>query len=307
VVNRFVPTKRCEGLGEQQRVYTSWVTFCAFLGQVLEREASCRDAVRRVQVWHLAIGSRHSVDGATGGYYQARTRLPGEILRHAFSMLEQRCSERARAADRWLARPVKVIDGSGLSLPDTEANRERFPYAGGQKLGCGYPTGKFVGLFSWATGHLIKFVHHARCNGESPMAPQLIGWVHAGERVLGDRGFCNWFLTSLFQRKWVDVVMRLHQGRKTGTGRVCWGKPQRKAGWDIDLWREMPKQLVLRLVRFRVEVPGFRTDHIAVVTTLLDETKSSDHALAQLYLRRWQVELNFRDPKINRPIKIDYF
>ena len=52
-----------------------------------------------------------------------------------------------------------------------------------------------------------------------------------------------------------------------------------------------------RVVRFRVEVPGFRTDHIAVVTSLLDETKYPDHAIAQLYLRRWQVELNFRDIK----------
>jgi hypothetical protein len=304
VVSRFVPTKLFEGLGERQRVYTPWVTFCAFLGQVLERGASCRDAVRRVQAWHLAIGSRHSVDGATGGYCQARARLPVEILRHAFSMLEQRCSERARAADRWLGRTVKVIDGSGLSMPDTEANRERFPYAGGQKPGCGFPTGKFVGLFSWATGHLIKFGHNSWRTGESPMAQQLIGWVHAGEIVLGDRGFCNWFLISLFQRKCVDVVMRLHQARKTGTGRVCWDKPQRKAGWDIGLWREMPKQLVLRVVRFRVEVPGFRTDHIAVVTTLLDETKYSDHAIAQLYLRRWQVELNFRDLKTSMGMDI---
>jgi IS4 transposase len=65
-----------------------------------------------------------------------------------------------------------------------------------------------------------------------------------------------------------------------------------------------PKQLVLRVVRFRVEVPGFRTNHIAVVTTLLDETKYSDHAIAQLYLRRWQVELNFRDLKTSMGMDI---
>ena len=53
----------------------------------------------------------------------------------------------------------------------------------------------------------------------------------------------------------------------------------------------------LRVVRFRVEVLGFRTEHIAVVTTLLDETKYPDDAIAQLYLSRWQVELNLRDLK----------
>ena len=59
----------------------------------------------------------------------------------------------------------------------------------------------------------------------------------------------------------------------------------------------MPEQLQLRVVRFRVEVLGFRTEHIAVVTTLLDETKYPDDAIAQLYLSRWQVELNLRDLK----------
>jgi IS4 transposase len=171
-------------------------------------------------------------------------------------------------------------------------------------LGCGFPTGKLVRLFSLGNGHLIKFVHDSWRTGESPMARQLIEWVHSGEVLLRDRGFCNWFLISLLQHKEVDVVMRLHQARKTGTGRVCWDRPERKAGWDIDQWREMPKQLQLRVVRFRVEVPGFRTDHIAVVTTLLDETKYPDHDIAQLYLRRWQVELNFRDLKMSMGMDI---
>jgi len=133
-----------------------------------------------------------------------------ELLREAFTQLQQRCAERSRAADRWLGRTVKVIDGSGLSMPDTDANREVFPYAGGQKAGCGFPTGKFVGLFSLASGYLIKFVHDSWRTGESPMARQLIEWMHSGEILLGDRGFSNWFLIGFLQRKGVDVVMRLH-------------------------------------------------------------------------------------------------
>ena len=91
--------------------------------------------------------------------------------------------------------------------------------------------------------------------------------------------------------------MRLHQARRTGTGEVCWPKPQRQGRWGKCLWKELPQSLTLRVVRFRVEVPGFRTNRIAVVTTLLDETKYPDKAITELYLRRWQVELNFRDIK----------
>ena len=35
--------------GQRNRVYPPWVTFIAFLGQVLSRGSACREAVRRVQ------------------------------------------------------------------------------------------------------------------------------------------------------------------------------------------------------------------------------------------------------------------
>ncbi len=47
----------------------------------------------------------------------------------------------------------------------------------------------------------------------------------------------------------------------------------------------------------RVETPGFRTEHIAVVTTLLDERKYPDSVIAELFRLRWQVEIDFRDIK----------
>lgn len=297
LIARFVPTSVFAGAGKRDRVFTPWVTFCAFLGQVLQRGASCRDAVRRVQAWHLSAATQVDVDGATGGYCQARDRLPLQVLRAAFERLVQHCDRRARKVDLWQGRTVKVVDGCGLSMPDTDANRKAFPYAGGQKKGCGFPTGQLLGLFSLATGHLVKFVVSSWKAHEAPLTRQLVGWVHQGEVLLADRAFSNWGLIGLFQRKGVDVVMRLHQARKTGTGRVRWRKPQRKDRWQKALWDELPKSLELRVVRFRVEVPGFRTEHIAVVTTLLDETEYPDAAIADLFRRRWQVEINFRDIK----------
>lgn len=297
LIARFVPASVFAAAGKRDRVFTPWVTFCAFLGQVLQRGASCRDAVRRVQAWYLSAGTGISVDGATGGYCQARDRLPLQVLRTAFERLVQRCDKGARKADRWQGRTVKVVDGCGLSMPDTDTNRKAFPYAGGQKKGCGFPTGQLVGLFCLATGHLVKFVVSSWKAHEAPLTRQLIGWVHKGEVLLADRAFSNWGLISLFQRKGVDVVMRLHQARKTGTGPVSWRKPQRKDRWEKSLWDELPDSLELRVVRFRVEVPGFRTDHIAVVTTLLDQTEYPDAAIAELFRLRWQVEVNLRDIK----------
>ncbi|HEX9783093.1 MAG TPA: hypothetical protein VGA56_10255 [Opitutaceae bacterium] len=54
----------------------------------------------------------------------------------------------------WCGRSVKVLDGCGLSMPDSEANRARWPYADGQKPDCGFPTAQMVRLFCLATGRL---------------------------------------------------------------------------------------------------------------------------------------------------------
>ncbi|MBI5800144.1 MAG: transposase [Verrucomicrobia bacterium] len=46
-----------------------------------------------------------------------------------------------------------------------------------------------------------------------------------------------------------------------------------------------------------MSVPGFRTEEVELVTTLLDEELYPDAAIAALYRRRWEVELCFRDIK----------
>jgi hypothetical protein len=192
---------------------------------------------------------------------------------------------------------VKVIDGCGYSMPDTAANRAVYPYAGCQQPGCGFPTAKLVGLFSLAGGHLVRFAHASWKTHEVRLARQLTEWMEPGEVVLADRGFCGWGLLALLQQKGVDVVMRLHQARPDGPGRSLWRRPQRPETWEQAQWLTLPKALPVRVVRFKVETPGFRTEEVTLVTTLLDPVKYPDAALAELYRRRWLVEGYFRDLK----------
>ena len=298
VLARFIPPELFTKSEKQRdRVFTPWVTFCAFLGQVLQRGASCQDTVRRVQALYLAKGEGIAVDDATGGYCQARGRLPLATLQKAFTRVAQWCANRPRRDDLWQGRVVKIMDGCGLSMPDTDANRAVYPYAGCQRVGCGSPTGQLLGLFNLCTGHLVKFVVTSWKLHEAPLAQQLVGWVNRGEVLLADRAFSSWGLIGLFQQKGVDVVMRLHQARKTKLGLVEWRKPQRKKKMAQADWDALPAQMALRVVRFRCDTPGFRTDEVTLVTTLLDEVAYPDAALAELYRRRWQIEVCFRDIK----------
>ena len=297
LVGRFVPAG-VFATGEEQRdrVFTPWVTFVAFLGQVLTRGSACREAVRRVQAW-CVVDKRAVPSESTSAYCQARARLSTETLSAAHEAVGGWIERHTKEAWRWCGRPVKVLDGTGISMPDTEENRARWPYAGGQKPGCGFPTAQMVGMFCLATGRLVRFALAAWRAHEIPLARQLLGWIEKGEVVLTDRGFCGWGFIAQLQRKGADVVMRAHQARHLKGQRMIWKKPQRQATWTKEQWQELPATVTVRLVRCRVEVPGFRTEHLVLVTTLLDAAAYPDAAIMALYRRRWAVELSFRDIK----------
>ena len=94
------------------------------------------------------------------------------------------------------------------------------------------------------------------------------------------------------------MVLRNHHRRKVKTGKNAWKKPQRTKCWSKELWDTLPDELHMRIIKFPVEIPGFRTRHITLCTTLLDEIKYPDEALKELYLKRWRVELYLRDIKV---------
>lgn len=294
LIGGFIPPEIFTG--GRERCYSPWVTFVAFLGQVLTRGSACRESVRRVQSW--CVAERVPLpDDSTSGYCQARARWEVAQVKEAHEHLMQWFEGRGEPAS-WRGRRVRVLDGCGVSMPDTAQNRKVWPYAGGQKPGCGFPTAQLVGLFSLATGQLTRFAFADWKAHEIPLARQLIPWIEPREILLADRGFCGWVFMALLQRKGVDVLLRLHQARRTKVGRVSWPKPPRSsATWDESLWAELPEELQLRVVTFRVEVKGFRTKEVTVVTTLLDTRQYPDEAIAELYRRRWAVELFFREIK----------
>jgi IS4 transposase len=60
---------------------------------------------------------------------------------------------------------------------------------------------------------------------------------------------------------------------------------------------KLPDEIIVREVRFRVNISGFRVNDITLVTTLLDSEMYPKAELVELYRRRWQIELNIRQIK----------
>jgi hypothetical protein len=295
----LVPAKK--GAGSRQRVLPRVAVFWAFLGQVLRRGASCRWAVERLQADAVARG-RPPPDDSTSAYCQARGALPVVWLVALFTALGRWFEPRTPA--QWWGRVVRLIDGTGFSMPDTPANRRRWAYAGNQKSGCGFPTGKLVGLFCLHTGRLITWVEATWKTHEVTLARRLLGALRAGEVLVADRAFAGWWFLSQLLELNVDFVIRLHQGRPVRAGRArswleTWAKPRRPSEQSRRAWKKRPESLLVRLVRFQVQTRGFRTQDVIVVTSLLDAKAFPDSAIAALYARRWQVELHYRQIKTN--------
>ena len=106
----------------------------------------------------------------------------------------------------------------------------------------------------------------------------------------------------------VDSVLRLNgsrphdfrKGRRLGRydRLVTWEKPARQPRTvSKKMWGTLPASFTLRLIRYPVEIRGFRPREIFLVTTLLDPIEYPVAELAGLYLRRWRVELFLRDIK----------
>ena len=60
----------------------------------------------------------------------------------------------------------------------------------------------------------------------------------------------------------------------------------------------LPAEITVRELRYSVSTPGFRVRVITLVTTLLDPLIYPKSELAELYRKRWQIELNLRHIKI---------
>jgi len=88
---------------------------------------------------------------------------------------------------------------------------------------------------------------------------------------------------------------------------LVWRKPQnwqRPRYLPIAVWNLIAPELTVRVLRFSLRRAGYRTRSVSLVTTLVDPERYSAQELAELYARRWQIELWFRDVKTSMGMEV---
>jgi hypothetical protein len=294
----------------KDRIFTPLVTLWVFLGQVLNADQSCRAAVARLIARRAAEGlSPCSSD--TGGYCQARRRLPERFFAAVARLVGRNLDAQVDRRWLWKGRRVCLFDGSTVSMPDRPANRRAYPLTYNQTPGTNFALARIGAIISLSYGAILDLGicrYAGKGQGEVSLLRRLWEVLQPGDVLLGDRLMSGWVGMHLLKRRGVDTVSRLSAHRRADfrTGRrlgrddhlVQWQKPTSIRSVDRPTYNALPEAITVREVRFRVEQPGFRTRSVVVVTTLLDPAQASKDELASLYRARWNNELDLRSIKV---------
>jgi hypothetical protein len=214
-------------------------------------------------------------------------------------------------------RPIKLVDGTTVSMPDTKANQAEYPQPKAQKPGLGFPLVRLVGLLSLASGAVldVAFAPYAGKNaGEPTLFRELWRSLFPGDVAVGDRYFASYWDLALLALCGVDSVYRQHQLRLTSKQRIQrlgahdhllrLPKPQRPDWMDVSSYARVPRDIVVREVTIQVRVRGFRVRELTLVTTLCDAQQVTIAELGRVYRTRWQVELDLRTIKVTMQMEV---
>ena len=294
----------------RDRIYTPWITLSLFLSQMLSDDHSCDQTVERFQKFRHDQGLS-SVSPDTGSYCEARQRLPEALIWDLARRIGQSLHDHSKSSWLFHDRPVKIVDGSTVVMPDTRENQAAYPQPATQAPGMGFPMARILVIFSLAVGTVLDAAigpYRGKQTSELALFRQVIDHFQPGDIVLADRFYCSFWLIAALQARGVDVVVRLHQCRKTDfrqgrrLGRedhiVTWSRRQEIPDWmGRAEYETMPRELAIRELRIRVRDRTKRVREIVIATTLLDSELYSGDELRRLFRERWHAELDFRTLK----------
>jgi hypothetical protein len=301
----------CAGLEHRwrERVLDPVTTIHLFVLQILYRNTACTHLPR-------LVGQAFSASA----YCQARARLPLALLER----LLERVVEAVRPltdGGRWRGHRTWLVDGTGVSMPDTPDLQRAFGQPTNQAKGCGFPVARIFALFHAGTGFLTRMIVAPLRTHEAAFVTQFHPAMEPGDVLVGDRAFGTFGHMGTLMARGIHGVFRVARrvvdftpGRPhpprwngpTATGRsrarwvralgpqdqvVEWVKGYLPPTWmTAEAFAALPLTLAVRELRYTVAQRGFRVRVVTLVTTLLDPVAYPADAVADLYRSRWRVE-----------------
>lgn len=112
--------------GHRERLFPPTETLSMYLAQAMSADRSCQKAVDEAAIKRL-MGGLPLCSTHTGAYCRARQRLPLEMVSTLARHTGRVVGERTPDAWHWRGRPVRLVDGATVALPDTADNQAVYP------------------------------------------------------------------------------------------------------------------------------------------------------------------------------------
>lgn len=287
----------------RERLFPPTETLSMFLAQALSADRSCQNAVNEAAVRRMA-GALPGCSTHTGAYCRARQRLPMEMVRALARKSGQRVAARTPEPWRWRGRPVRLVDGTTVLMPDTPANQDGYPQPRSQKPGLGFPLCRLVGMVCLGSGAVLDAAtgrYQGKGGDEQSLLRSILDCLERGDVLLGDAYYATYFLLCTLRERGVDAVFEQYGARRRSTDFRCGQrlgqrdhlivleKPAIKPHWMSPAdYEQAPDTVTVR---------ELRTGGKTLVTTLLCPRQTGKSALKRLYRNRWHVELDLRNIK----------
>jgi Insertion element 4 transposase N-terminal/Transposase DDE domain len=224
------------------------------------------------------------------GLQQARLRVGAKPLKALFDLLRGPASAARKASTRWRGLLVCAIDGTTLTVPDSEDNTARLGKHRGSHGAAGYPQLRLLALVACGTRTIIDAAWGATADGETAYARQLLRSLRAGMIVLLDRGFDAAGLLQAIKGTDADFLARLKSNRRL---------PILKRFQDGS-YLSVLGGVEVRIVECEITIKtktGKQTGVYRLATTLLDPRGCPAFELVKLYHERWEVETVYLEIK----------
>ena len=287
----------------RERLFPPTETLSMFLAQALSTDRSCQRVVNDAAIKRLA-GGMTGCSTSTGAYCRARQRLPVEMVSALVRQSGQLMAGTALDTWHWQGRPVRLVDGTTVSMPDTPANQAAYPQSRTQKIGLGNPLCRMVGITCLGSGVLLNAAigrYRGKGGDEQSLLRSILSTLKRGDILLGDAYYATYFMLCDLRQRGVDAVFEQYGARKLSTDfrrgerlgqrdhLIEISKPKLKPGWMAQADYDQAPDIL--------KVRELLTGGKILVTTLLCAKKTPKSALKLLYQSRWHVELDLRNIK----------
>ena len=306
IIQRFINQhKLTNTLNNRNRIYTPEKTLSMFVSQSLNQDSSCQNTVNK-----LALTRAEKISISTSGYCKARNRLSTLAITNLTKEIAIKNQQRLDLQWKFRGRNIYLIDGTTITMADTNSNQKEYPHTKTQKEGLGFPACRIVAIISLTTGSIIDAnigSYSGKGTGEQALLRDILHNFKRGDIILADAMFSTYSLLSHAIEHGIDIVFVQNGARSRKTdftkGKILGEddhiltikKPKDNPEWmDEDELKKIPKELKIREMRVGGKI---------LITTMLCPKRNSIKTIKNLYKERWHIEVDFRNIKITLGLK----